>query len=282
MHDTPAPTVKVIENLEYVKRGDDGVSGDLYLPIDAHHAPCLIAAHGGGWQRGSRKNYRHLGQYLARNGIAVFAISYRFAPKHRYPAAVHDVRAAIQFLRSKGADYGVDPQRLALIGDSAGGHLAALTALAGDHPDFAGQADDAYPGVSTKVKACVPVYGVYDMQGQWEFDQSLAPAKSASEAFLGASPVDDPFLFQRASPLNYVTRSNNQTSFFVSWGAIDDVVNPAAQSHRLLNALKRADFFVRTCVVEAPHFWLSEPLDEPGSFSGFLAPRLLRFLNERL
>jgi len=79
-----------------------------------------------------------------------------------------------------------------------------------------------------------------------------------------------------------VTRSNNQTSFFVSWGAIDDVVNPAAQSHRLLNALKRADFFVRTCVVEAPHFWLSEPLDEPGSFSGFLAPRLLRFLNERL
>ena len=282
MHDAPAAPVNVIENLEYVRRGDEGLSGDLYLPGGAHHAPCLIAAHGGGWQRGSRKNYRHLGHYLARHGVALFAISYRFAPKHRYPAAVHDLRAAIQFMRSTGGDHGVDSQRLALIGDSAGGHLAALTAWAGDHPDFAGQPDDAYPGVSTRVKVCVPVYGVDDVAGQWEYDQAFAPAKSASEVFLGASPVDDPFLFQRASPLNYVTRANNQTSFFVSWGAIDDIVNPAAQSHRLLSALKRAEFFVRTCVVEAPHFWLSEPLEEAGSFSGFLAPRLLRFLNERL
>ena len=282
MHDAPASPVKIIENLEYVRREDDGLSGDLYLPTDTQSVPCLIAVHGGGWQRGTRKNYRHLGNFLARHGIALFAISYRFAPKHRYPAAFHDVRAAIQFLRSTGADHWVDPQRLALIGDSAGGHLAALTALAGDHSDFAGQPDDAYPGVSTKVKVCVPVYGVYDVPGQWEFDQALSPAKSASEVFLGASLVEDPFLFQRASPLNYVTRANNQTSFFVSWGAIDDVVSPHGQSHRLLNALKRAEFFVRTCVVEAPHFWLSEPLDEPGSFSGFLAPRLLRFLNERL
>ena len=282
MHDAPASTVKIIENLEYVRREDDGLSGDLYLPTDTQSVPCLIAVHGGGWQRGTRKNYRHLGNFLARHGIALFAISYRFAPKHKYPAAFHDVRAAIQFLRSTGADHWVDPQRLALIGDSAGGHLAALTALAGDHSDFAGQPDDAYPGVSTKVKVCVPVYGVYDVPGQWEFDQALSPAKSASEVFLGASLVEDPFLFQRASPLNYVTRANNQTSFFVSWGAIDDVVSPHGQSHRLLNALKRAEFFVRTCVVEAPHFWLSEPLDEPGSFSGFLAPRLLRFLNERL
>lgn len=282
MHDAAASPIRRIENLEYVRRGEEGLSGDLYLPEETRNVPCLVAVHGGGWQRGSRKNYRQLGAYLAEHGIGVFAISYRFAPKNRYPAAVHDVRAAVQFLRSQGAEHGVDPQRLALIGDSAGGHLAALTTLAGDHPDFAGQEDDAYPGVATKVKACVPVYGVYDMQGQWEFDQALAPAKSASETFLGASPVDEPFLFQRASPLNYVTRANNDTSFFVSWGAIDDVVNPVAQSHRLLNALKRAEFFVRTCVVDAPHFWLSDPLDEPGSFSGFFAPRLLRFLHERL
>ncbi len=281
MRDVPA-TVKIVENLEYVKRGEEGLSGDLYLPGDAQNAPCLIAAHGGGWQRGSRKNYRHLAKYLAQHGIGLFAISYRFAPKHKYPAAVQDLRAAIQFMRSHAAENGVDPQRLALIGDSAGGHLAALIALAGDHSDFAGKLDDAYPGVSTQVKACVPVYGVYDVLGQWEADQAFSPAKSASEVFLGASPLEDPFLFQRASPLNYVTRANNQTSFFVSWGAIDDVVNPATQSHRLLNALKRAEFFVRTCVVEAPHFWLSDPLDEAGSFSGFFAPRLLRFLNERL
>ena len=68
----------------------------------------------------------------------------------------------------------------------------------------------------------------------------------------------------------------------MSWGARDDVVNPARQSEKLLSALKRADFYVRTCIVDAPHFWFSEPLNEPGSFSGFVAPRLTRFLQERL
>ncbi len=282
MHDAPAPQVKIIEGLEYVKRGDDALAGDLYLPTDAHNVPCLVAVHGGAWQRGQRSNYKHLGNYLAKHGIGLFAISYRFAPRNKYPAAVHDARAGVQFLRGKGAGLGVDPQRLAIIGDSAGGHLAALTALAGDHPEFAGQPDDAYKGVSTKVKVCVPVYGVYDMLCQWEFDQSLAPSKSGSEVFLGTSPLEDPFLFHRASPINYVTKANNQTAFFMSWGAADDIVSPSAQSHRLLHALKRAEVYVRTCVVQAPHFWLSEPLDEPGSFPGFLAPRLLRFLKERL
>ena len=282
MHDHPAPTMKIIEDLEYVKRGDEALTGDLYMPTDAHNVPCLVAAHGGAWQRGTRTNYKHLGRYLAERGIGLFAISYRFAPKNKFPAAVHDVRAGVQFLRSKGAGLGVDPQRLGLIGDSAGGQLAALAALAGDNAEFAGKPDDAYPGVSTRVKVCVPVYGVYDMLAQWEFDQALAPAKSGSEVFLGATPLEDPFLFHRASPINYATKTNNSTTFFMSWGAGDDIVSPAAQSEKLLTALKRSEFYVRTCVVDAPHFWLSEPLDEPGSFSGFLAPRLARFLKERL
>jgi acetyl esterase/lipase len=282
MHDAPAPQLRIVEGLEYVKRGQEALTGDLYMPIDAHNAPCLVAVHGGAWQRGQRSNYKHLGAYLAKHGIGLFAISYRFAPKNLFPAAVQDARAGVQFLRSKGAGLGIDPQRLAIIGDSAGGQLAALVALAGDNAEFAGKPDDAYPGVSTRVKVCVPVYGVYDMMAQWEADQSLAPSKSGSEVFLGTTPLEDPFLFHRASPINYVTKANNQTTFFMSWGANDDIVDPAAQSGRLLTALKRAEIYVRTCVVEAPHFWLSEPLDEPGSFSGFLAPRLLRFLKERL
>ena len=99
---------------------------------------------------------------------------------------------------------------------------------------------------------------------------------------LGATPVEDPFLFHRASPINYATKANSSTTFFMSWGARYDVVSPKNQSEKLLAALKRADFYVHTCVVVGPHFWLSEPLEEPGSFSGFLAPRLTRFLKERL
>lgn len=282
MHDVPHPTHKVIEGLEYVKRGDVSLAGDLYLPADATNVPCVVAAHGGAWQRGQRSNYRHLGRYLADRGIGLFAITYRFAPKNHFPAALHDVRAGVQFLRSKGAGLGVDPNRLGLMGDSAGGHLSALAALAGDHPNFTGNPDDAYPGVSASVKVCAPVYGVYDMAAQWEADRDGAPSVSGSEVFLGKSVVDDRFAFHRASPINYVTRASAKTAFFLSWGARDDVVNPARQSEAFLAALKRAEVMVRTCVVDGPHFWLHDPLDEPGSFSGFLAPRLARFLAANL
>ena len=283
MHDAPHHhTHKVIEGLEYVKRGDHALTGDLYLPADAVNVPGMVAVHGGAWQRGQRANYRHLGRFLADHGIGLFAISYRFAPKDRYPAAVHDARAGVQFLRAKGAGLGIDPNRIGLIGDSAGGHLAALVALAGDNPEFAGKPDDAFPGVSTKVKVCAPVYGVYDMAAQWEADREIAPSVSGSEVFLGLSPVEDRFAYHRASPINYITKASAHTAFFLCWGARDDVVDPSRQAEPFLAALKRADVMVRTCVVDGPHFWLSDPLDEPGSFSGFLAPRLVRFLKASL
>ena len=94
--------------------------------------------------------------------------------------------------------------------------------------------------------------------------------------------VEDRFLYHRASPINYVSRAAAHTSFLVCWGARDDVVDPSRQAEPFLTALKRADIWARTCVVDGPHFWLSDPLDEPGSFSGFLAPRLARFIRERL
>lgn len=282
MHDAPASNVQLIEKLEFVRRGEQGLAGDLYLPSHAQGAPCVIAAHGGAWQRGSPASYHDIGPYLASRGIALFAITYRFAPGNPYPAAVHDVRAAVQFMRSKGSGLGIDPNRLALMGDSAGGHLATLVALAGDRPQFTGSADDAYPGVSTKVKVCVPVYGLYDLVAQWEYDQMLAPRANFTETFLGASAADDRFAYQMASPINYVSRSDNKTQFLMSWGTRDDIVNPASQSERMLGALKRADYFVRTVTVEAPHFWIHDPIEETGSFPGFFIPRLARFLNERL
>ena len=282
MHDAPHHKHKIVEGLEYARRGAEALTGDLYLPADAVNAPCLVAVHGGAWQRGQRANYRHLGRFLADNGVGLFAISYRFAPKNRFPAAVHDARAGIQFLRSKGAGMGVDPNRIGVMGDSAGGHLASLVALAGDHENFKGGPDDAYPGVSAHAKVCVPVYGVYDMAAQWEADRLMSPSVSGSEVFLGLSPVDDRFAYHKASPINYISHASKKTAFFLCWGARDDVVDPSRQAEPFLAALTRADVHVRTCVVDGPHFWLSDPLDEPGSFSGFLAPRLLRFLQANL
>jgi acetyl esterase/lipase len=282
MHDAAHNQVQTLKGIEFVRRGDEVLQGELHLPANAKNAPCIIAIHGGAWQRGGPKSYAKLGPYLAQHGIAVFAVTYRFAPKNLYPAAVQDSRAAIQFIRSKGAEWGIDTSRLAVMGDSAGGHLAALVALAGDNPEFAGKPEDAYPGVSTKVKACVPIYGIFDMVAQWEFDHLLAPKGNLGEIFLGFSALEDRFGYHKASPINYITKAATQIAFFMAWGTRDDIVEPVSQSERMRDALKRADVFVRTATVDTGHFWIHDPLDEPGSFPGFVAPRLLRFLQEKL
>jgi acetyl esterase/lipase len=121
----------------------DGVKllGDLYLPKGAGKAAVLVAAHDGGWQLGDRKFYRHWGNYLAKHGYAVFSIEYRLMKPgvKTWPGVVGDCKAAVQFVRASASDLGLDPDRIGMIGDSAGAHLSALVALAGDEPPFSGQ-----------------------------------------------------------------------------------------------------------------------------------------------
>ena len=75
----------------------------------------------------------------------------------------------------------------------------------------------------------------------------------------------------------------SDTAVLLAWGSEDDIVDPRTQSVVMLEALKQAKHYVRTVIIPgAPHFWVSEPLDEPGSYNGFFAPRLLRFLQEQL
>src|ERR1700744_1026847 len=108
--------------------------GDLYRPRGVDKAPVLVAAHGGGWQIGDRNVYQHWGPYLAARGYALFSIEYRLMKpgKQTWPGAAHDVRAAVQYVRANAAKLGVDPDRIAMIGDSAGAHLTSLVALAGE------------------------------------------------------------------------------------------------------------------------------------------------------
>ena len=98
----------------------DGVKliGDLYLPKGLDKAPVIVAVHGGGWQAGSPTFYRHWGPLLAKNGIGVFAISYRLSKPgaKTYPGAVYDVKAAVQFARAADRDHaGVGTARAVLI-----------------------------------------------------------------------------------------------------------------------------------------------------------------------
>jgi acetyl esterase/lipase len=269
------PPVTTHTDIVFAEHDGTQLLGDLYLPQGVTKAPVLIGVHGGGWQLGNRKFYNNWGTYLARNGIAVFAIEYRLmAPGVKtYPGAVYDVRAAVQFVRAKAGELGLDPERIGLIGDSAGAHLSALAALAGSEPAF-------YADVSPKVKAVVGFYGVYDLLAQWQHDLPIRPRDNISEKFLGAAPYTDRKVFFEASPINYTTVDKNATRVMLVYGTDDDVVDPATQSAAFLTALKQAGFFVRTVVIPgAGHYFLSDPVDET-SHNAVAAPRVLRFLKD--
>jgi acetyl esterase/lipase len=263
----------------------DGVelAGDLYLPKGAKPVPALVAVHGGGWVQGAPSAFQHWGPYLAARGIALFAISYRLATKGKmFPQAVQDVLAGVQFIRGKGSEFGIDPKRIGLLGASAGGHLASLAALSGDK--FAGgYPQDTFASLGTDVKVLVGVYGVYDLAAMWTTYQVQGGPENNIEKFLGAPPAQNRQLYFDASPVSYATYANNKTGVLLVTGTEDDLVDRKAHTDAFQLALKQAGFFVRPCIVAgAPHYWMNDPIDEPTSFSGFLAPRLLRFLSEKL
>lgn len=281
-----AGRVEEHRDVEYAVHDGLPQKGHLYSPKAAGKYPALVAVHGGGWRLSTRENYRYLGPWLAERGYVVFAVTYRLsAPGQKsFPEAVQDVRAALQFVKGRAAELKVDPERIGLIGDSAGGHLASLVALAGEHPLFKnGNRSDPYGGLSTQVKAVATVYGVYDLVQQWCHDQTSRPREHIVEQLLGTSLIDDRRAYFDASPLSYVSAKNNATAFLIAWGTEDDIVDPKNQGEAFLEALKRAGYYVRSAILPgAPHFWIGDPLDETGSHSGFFAPRLLRFLQARL
>lgn len=271
-------SVHVERNLVYRNVGGLALSGDCYRPETTGAVPVVIAVHGGGWKLGSARFYQHWGPYLAARGIALFAIDYRLVEsnRHHYPAAAEDVCAAVRFVRANAERLGIDPQRIGLIGDSAGAHLATLAALAGD-------ADAPDKGRALGIKTVVAVYGVYDLVAQWQHDLQARPHDQITEIFMGHSPLEDRLHFMAASPLSHVTRRSADTAFLVAWGTADDIVDWASQSRPFVSALKQAGCFVRTvAITDAPHFWMSDPLDDPYGYPIRLAPSLLRFLNERL
>lgn len=265
----------------------DGVelAGDLYLPKGKTGAPALVAVHGGGWVQGARSAFQYWGPYLASRGIAMFTISYRLATKGKtFPHAVQDVLAGVQFVRGKAGEFGIDPQRIGLMGASAGGHLASLAALSWSTGKFAkAYPKDPFASVDAGVKALIGVYGVYDIPAMWMTYQQQGGLDNNIQKFMGVPLMENRQLYFDASPISYATHSNNKIAVLLATGTEDDLVDRKAHTDALQLALKLAGFFVRPCIVQgAPHYWMNDPIEEPESYSGFLAPRLMRFLAEKL
>lgn len=264
--------------LTFSKQGGVELKGDLYAPQGNGPHPLIVAVPGGGWLRGDKTQLSHWGRHLAQAGFAVFAIDYRRSVNgSAFPQNAQDVLDAARFMTENCSAFSVDPNRVGLLGASAGAHLASLAALA--------QGADWLKGPQIRFKALVAVYGVYDLFAHWQADLDKNPASGAdlTERMLGAAPYDNQRLYFDASPIRHVSYSANDLKTFVIWGADDGDISPL-QSIEFVRALRQARFFVRTLpVLGAGHFWFSEePIEQPHSSTGKIAAPLVRFLTQHL
>jgi acetyl esterase/lipase len=249
------PKVRHVPDIRYRELlGYRPLELDLYLPEGDEPRPVIVYVHGGGWQRGSRRDPPPLLDAdfydgMAAQGFAVAAIDYRLSGEARFPAPADDVRAAVGWVRDHAADYGLDPGRVFLWGDSAGGHLALLAALTG-----------------CGVRAAVAWFPVTDLAGM---PSDLVSAGGAADLgpdsrearLLGAPAASVPDLAREASPVAHAFAG--APPILLLHGTVDDLV-PAAQSIRLAEALGRAGASVELELVPgATHFWKGAS-DVPG------------------
>ena len=130
-HQTYTLTNKIV----YSNVGDRELLLDAYIPKAEGQYPAVLVIHGGAWRFGDRKQLSNYAQSLAEKGFSCFAIDYRLAPKHKFPAQIEDCRTAVKWIRKNANQYKVDASKLGVIGYSAGGHLATLLGTTGEEPN---------------------------------------------------------------------------------------------------------------------------------------------------
>jgi len=192
---------------------------DFYYPeSDEGLLPVIIYLHGGGWYSGDKTS--EFGQKdipeLVSRGYMVVAVNYRLAPKYKFPCQIEDVRAAVCFLRSNAEYYGIDPGRIGVFGESAGGHLAALLGVTGGSCLCCGDSGCTCQNQSSAVQAVVDLFGPADLEKTFEIDRSLL-----MEHVFGTDDVESEII-KEASPVTWV--SPDDPPFLIMHGDSDNVV----------------------------------------------------------
>lgn len=229
-------SVTSLYNIEFARVADERLLLDLHLPATPGPHPVLLWLHTGAWVTGERGGGTALRQ--ATRGYAVASIDYRLAPDWIFPAQLEDCKAAIRWLRANAAEYNLDPNRVGVIGASAGGHLAALLGTTAGIAELEG----SYlgnPEFSSSVRAVVDFYGPTDLL---KLREQALPCMgvdpNASWAppslFIGCPIQECPDKTSAANPMTYITPDD--PPFLIIHGTADCLV-PWQQSQLLHDAL---------------------------------------------
>jgi len=238
----------------YARYGNRTLEMDIYRPKGAWgELPAVVCIHGGGWAKGNRASHEQVAQALAARGYVAATISYRLSGEAPFPAAIHDCKAAVRFLRANSKKYGIDPANIGAIGLSAGGHLTALLATSAGARELEGEGGNAR--FSSAIQAAVPMGAQTDLQSQRTREISRAKDRGQIwRQFLGGAQADKPATYRLASPLYHLDK-NDPPCWFIT-GETDDPSTHADGFRRRMEELGiQCDL---TVIKNAPHPFLGK------------------------
>lgn len=270
----PSAETLVERNVIYRQLGNRALHLDLFRPLGESKSdkkPAVLLVHGGGWRSGNRSLQEPMATFLANQGFVTATVEYRLSLEAPYPAAVQDIKSALGWLRVNAERLGIDPNRIAILGASAGAQLATLVGVTPGLPVF----ETAQSGGNDGVQAIVNLDGIVSfitpVALQFENDPRKKP--SAAGAWFGGRYEEVPELWRQASPLEYAGAGSPPTLFINS-------SRPRFHAGRDQYIAKLSAAGVHTEVMShdhSPHpFWLFHPWFQP------TAERVADFLQRTL
>ncbi|SDH43419.1 pectinesterase [Dyadobacter soli] len=265
---TMPASVQVMRNIAYrTTPGGKKLLLDVYKPNKKAFKPAILMVHGGGWRSGDRTHNNTLARKLAANGYVCITADYSLSTHALYPAAVHDLKAAVRWIRANAKEYGVDTARIAILGFSAGGELAAFIGATNGNAKFEGVTGEN--AVSSTVQAVIDIDGtlafIHPESGEGNDSKSI----SAATYWFGYPKAERPDLWNEASPLTHVSATTPPFLFINS--SVDRMHAGRTDFIQKLNAF--GTYNEVKSFPDAPHtFMFFDPWFEPtlATVSGFL------------
>jgi len=288
---SPAPGAA--QTFEFANVDGRALQLDAYLP-DAPpssegqtqaitHRPAVVVIHGGSWRSGERSDFPQWNAWLAARGYVVFDIDYRLAPQPNWQTATEDVKHAVIWVKQHAQQFGIDPAAIALLGRSAGGHLALLAAYSAVAPEM--RMNDK---ANASVRAVVALYAPTDLRWGYEHpaNQRVIDGPETLRRFTGGTPDTIPEIYRHASPVSYADRNLPPT--LLIHGGRDQLVRDEHMS-LLMRSLQSSHDNDTHAGGGSPHKAILLPYAQHGfdyNFNGWGAqvtqPVLLDFLDTHL
>jgi pectinesterase len=251
--------VNVSRDLVYARYGKRALHLDIFRPDNKKSLPAVILIHGGGWRTGERSQGIPIAQKLAANGYVAVTVEYRLSIEALYPAAVYDLKAAVRWLRAHAAELSIDTTKIAVLGCSAGGQLAALLGTTNGDRRFEGSGGNAER--SSAVQAIIDIDGILDFTDPAESGKDTIPEKPSAGSYWFGGPLKEKReLWVEASPLVHVNVKTAPIVFINS--SLDRFHAGRDAMIEKLNAL--GIYSEVHTIPDTPHpFWFFHPWFEP-------------------